>query len=107
MNRDLLSGMCKFRGILLQFTMTYSVYSNLMVDTFIANASPEEYEIPCILHIHALIFISQPSLHLSQLLATGPPGIAPAFLSAARSRLRQTNKPPAQPLRPLPTTDSR
>ena len=31
------------------------------------------------------------------LLATGPPGIAPAFLSAARSRLRQTNKPPPSP----------
>ena len=66
MNRDLHSGMCKSWGILLRITMTYSVRSNLMADTFIANASPEEYEILCVLHIHALIVISQPSLHLSQ-----------------------------------------
>ncbi|KAK2463906.1 hypothetical protein APHAL10511_004078 [Amanita phalloides] len=47
---------------------------NLMVDTFIANASVED-----------LRSISR------NLLATGPPGIAPAFLNAAHSRLNQTN----------------
>lgn len=37
-----------------------------MVDTFIANASPEEYEFTYVLHMHVLISMSQPSLHLSQ-----------------------------------------
>ncbi|KAF8801751.1 hypothetical protein BYT27DRAFT_7226664 [Phlegmacium glaucopus] len=47
---------------------------NLMVDTFIANASADD--------LRSII---------RNLLATGPPGVAPAFTSAARSRLRQTN----------------
>ncbi|KAF8879768.1 hypothetical protein CPB84DRAFT_1793071 [Gymnopilus junonius] len=44
-----------------------------MVDTFIANASAED--------LRSIV---------RNLLATGPPGIAGAFTSAARSRLRQT-----------------
>ncbi|KAF8631506.1 hypothetical protein AX15_002369 [Amanita polypyramis BW_CC] len=47
---------------------------NLMVDTFIANASVED-----------LRSISR------CLLATGPAGIVPAFLNAAHTRLTQTN----------------
>jgi len=47
---------------------------NLMVDTFIANASADD--------LRSIV---------RNLLATGPPGLAPAFTSAARSRLRQTN----------------
>ncbi|KAF8956848.1 hypothetical protein BDZ97DRAFT_146393 [Flammula alnicola] len=46
---------------------------NLMVDTFIANATPDDLR----------------SI-MRNLLATGPPGVAPAFTTAARSRLRQT-----------------
>ncbi|KAF5329645.1 hypothetical protein D9619_009511 [Psilocybe cf. subviscida] len=48
---------------------------NLMVDTFIANATPDD--------LRSII---------RNLLATGPPGVAPAFTSAARSRLRQNTK---------------
>ncbi|KIJ96711.1 hypothetical protein K443DRAFT_682114 [Laccaria amethystina LaAM-08-1] len=47
---------------------------NLMVDTFIANATIDD-----------LRSITR------DLIATGPPGIAPAFTKAARSRLRQIN----------------
>ncbi|KDR77914.1 hypothetical protein GALMADRAFT_94401 [Galerina marginata CBS 339.88] len=47
---------------------------NLMVDTFIANATPDD--------LRSIV---------RSLLATGPPGIVPAFTNAARSRLRQTN----------------
>ncbi|KAF8989350.1 hypothetical protein BDQ17DRAFT_1314368 [Cyathus striatus] len=47
---------------------------NLMVDTFIANASVED-----------LRSITR------TLLATGPPGTLPAFIAASRSRLNQTN----------------
>ncbi|KAF8989355.1 hypothetical protein BDQ17DRAFT_1373297 [Cyathus striatus] len=47
---------------------------NLMVDTFIANASVED-----------LRSITR------TLLATGPPGTLPAFIVASRSRLNQTN----------------
>jgi len=50
---------------------------NLMVDTFIANANPDD--------LRSII---------RNLLSTGPPGIAPAFSSAARSRLRQTISKP-------------
>ncbi|PPQ97315.1 hypothetical protein CVT26_006633 [Gymnopilus dilepis] len=46
---------------------------NLMVDTFIANASADD--------LRSIV---------RNLLATGPPGTAAAFTSAARSRLRQT-----------------
>ncbi|KAF9034819.1 hypothetical protein BJ165DRAFT_1511762 [Panaeolus papilionaceus] len=48
---------------------------NLMVDTFIANANAED--------LRSII---------RNLLATGPPGVAPAFTNAARSRLKQTTK---------------
>jgi len=47
---------------------------NLMVDTFIANASADD--------LRSIV---------RNLLATGPPGLVPAFTNAARSRLRQTN----------------
>ncbi|RXW17280.1 hypothetical protein EST38_g8575 [Candolleomyces aberdarensis] len=47
---------------------------NLMIDTFIANASAEDLR----------------SI-MRNLLATGPPGLCPAFTNAARSRLRQTS----------------
>ncbi|KIK02586.1 hypothetical protein K443DRAFT_677442 [Laccaria amethystina LaAM-08-1] len=47
---------------------------NLMVDTFIANASVED--------LRSIV---------RNLLATGPPGIAPAFTNSARSRLTQTS----------------
>ncbi|KIM37684.1 hypothetical protein M413DRAFT_448218 [Hebeloma cylindrosporum] len=53
---------------------------NLMVDTFIANASADD--------LRSVI---------RNLLATGPPGIAPAFGNAARSRLRQTGTKPLPP----------
>ncbi|KAF6756134.1 hypothetical protein DFP72DRAFT_894672 [Ephemerocybe angulata] len=46
---------------------------NLMIDTFIANASADDLR----------------SI-MRNLLATGPPGLCPAFTNAARSRLRQT-----------------
>ncbi|KAF8147886.1 hypothetical protein B0H34DRAFT_278029 [Crassisporium funariophilum] len=48
---------------------------NLMVDTFIANATADD--------LRSIV---------RNLLATGPPGVAPAFTNAARSRLRQTSK---------------
>ncbi|KAF9523695.1 hypothetical protein CPB83DRAFT_775083 [Crepidotus variabilis] len=47
---------------------------NLMLDTFISNAAPEDLR----------------SI-MRNLLATGPPGITPAFTNAARCCLRQTN----------------
>ncbi|KAJ3516667.1 hypothetical protein NLJ89_g980 [Agrocybe chaxingu] len=47
---------------------------NLMVDTFIANASPDD--------LRSVI---------RTVLATGPPGVVSAFTNAARSRLRQTS----------------
>ncbi|TFK24142.1 hypothetical protein FA15DRAFT_619710 [Coprinopsis marcescibilis] len=46
---------------------------NLMIDTFIANASVDDLR----------------SI-MRNLLATGPPDVSPAFANAARSRLRQT-----------------
>ena len=62
-----------------------------MVDTFIANASADE----CVDILTSASFLWHffPSLRsiVRNLLATGPPGLATAFTSAARSRLRQTN----------------
>ncbi|KAH9476476.1 hypothetical protein JR316_0010388 [Psilocybe cubensis] len=56
---------------------------NLMVDTFIANATADD--------LRSIV---------RNLLATGPPGITPAFANAARLRLRQTST------RPLPDSYS-
>jgi hypothetical protein len=66
-----------------------------MVDTFIANASPDE----CVVPKHGYMTNTnhlRSSLRsiIRNLLATGPPGIAPAFSNAARSRLRQTISKP-------------
>lgn len=47
---------------------------NLMIDTFIANATVDD--------LRSIV---------RHLLAAGPPGVAPAFANAARSRLRHTN----------------
>ena len=61
-----------------------------MVDTFIANASADESVHNTSHHPLLTLVISLRSI-VRNLLATGPPGLAPAFTSAARSRLRQTN----------------
>ncbi|TFK32754.1 hypothetical protein BDQ12DRAFT_476291 [Crucibulum laeve] len=65
---------------------------NLMIDTFIANASAEEYVSRLAIKGYKQVtrFYSLRSI-ARNLLATGPPGIVPAFTNAARSRLRQTN----------------
>ncbi|KIK00932.1 hypothetical protein K443DRAFT_99573 [Laccaria amethystina LaAM-08-1] len=53
------------------FTRPYD--RNLMIDTFIANATVDD--------LRSIV---------RNLLAAGPPGVAPAFANAARSRLRHT-----------------
>jgi hypothetical protein len=61
-----------------------------MVDTFIANASADE-SVHNSSHHPLLTFSLSLRSIVRNLLATGPPGLAPAFTSEARSRLRQTN----------------
>lgn len=61
-----------------------------MVDTFIANASADE----CVFMIFLDITVDDDSSLRSimrTMLATGPPGVAQRFTSAARTRLCQTN----------------
>jgi len=68
-----------------------------MVDTFIANATVEEYVLipfsSLFLDIKFIWVSCRNSLRsiTRNLLATGPPGVAVAFSNAARSRLRQTS----------------